>query len=231
MSSGSGTIALRKKDMNKFLKVVLILLALLGACFILLLSVVSSVLSLSSNPSVFQRTFYSDEQILPDHISYPVLMVLDRVRLEVATPIERVYLQTEYANRRLIYAQALLEKGNADLALTTLTKGQKYLLYAAIAVNDHNEVPRLKNHVIKTIQYHVRSIQATLDSDTAIFSDSQRASVNSLNEELLVVLSQLQSGSEPTPAASEPNPSEPATSKPVMSAPLMSEPVTNVTAK
>lgn len=182
--------------MNRFLKILLTVLALLSALFILVLSVLSSVLSLSSNPSILQRTLYTDEQILPDHVSYPVLMVLDRVRLEIATPIERVYLQTEYANRRLIYAQALLEKGNADLAVTTLTKGQKYLLYAAIAVNDHSEVPRLKNHVIKTIQYHVRSIQATLDSDNVLFSDSQRASVNSLNEELLVVLSQLQSNTE-----------------------------------
>lgn len=177
--------------MKLHIKVVLIVVALFLALFILGLSIVSSVLSVHSNPDILRRSLYIDDQVLPDHISYPVLMALDRARLEIATPVERVYLQTEYANRRLIYAEALLAKNNPDLAVTTLTKGQKYLLYAAIAVTDQDDIPRLKNHVIKTIQFHVRSIQHTLDSQSELFSDSQRASIVKLNEELLAVLGQL----------------------------------------
>lgn len=177
--------------MKLHIKVVLIVVALIFALLILGLSIVSSVLSVHTNPDILSRSLYVDDQVLPDHISYPLLMVLDRARLEIATPVERVYLQTEYANRRLIYAQALLEKNNPDLAVTTLTKGQKYLLYAAIAVADQEDVPRLKNHVTKTIQFHVRSIQHTLDTETELFSDSQRASIVKLNEELLAVLGQM----------------------------------------
>jgi len=87
--------------------------------------------------------------------------------------------------------ECIYKQNNPDLAVTTLTKGQKYLLYAAIAVTDQDDIPRLKNHVIKTIQFHVRSIQHTLDSQNELFSDSQRASIVKLNEELLAVLGQL----------------------------------------
>jgi len=81
--------------MKLHIKVVLIVVALFLALFILGLSIVSSVLSVHSNPDILRRSLYIDDQVLPDHISYPVLMALDRARLEIATPVERVYLQTE----------------------------------------------------------------------------------------------------------------------------------------
>ena len=71
--------------------------------------------------------FYIAKEILPDHSLYPILMVVDRLRLELAGPERRVYLLSSYANRRLFYSKKLLEKNDQVLALTTLSKAIKYI--------------------------------------------------------------------------------------------------------
>lgn len=165
-------------------------LALFAASTILILSLTSSVMRVHSADGLLNRSFYMDDQVLPDHITYPFLMAIDRLRLESATPTERIYLQTEYANRRLAYAIELFNREESDLAVTTLTKAQKYLLHAGHSVLYEQENPRLRAHLSKTIEYHVRQIDKTLDSQE--LSDSQRAAVDKLTEELLVMFGQLQ---------------------------------------
>jgi flagellin-specific chaperone FliS len=170
-------------------RVLLIVVGLASAVFILGLSLTSSVMSAHSSTGIMGRTFYVADKILPDHITYPVLMIIDRARLETATPLEKIYLMTEYANRRLVYASELYNKAQYDLAVTTLTKAQKYLLYAGgLVLNEHN-TDKHRFHVAKTIEYHLKYIDQTFHNED--LSDEHRAAIDKLNEELKVVHGQL----------------------------------------
>lgn len=98
------------------------------------------------------RRLYFNQEILPDHLLYPVAMVGDRARLVVATDVdERAQLQVLYAERRLDSAHKLIEKGESDLAITTLTKAQKYMLQAVAAVESHTVSSTTKSLVISAI--------------------------------------------------------------------------------
>jgi hypothetical protein len=169
-----------------------LLLAVFGffsAVLILSLSLTSFAMSAQSSVGVLDRSFAMDKKILPDHISYPFLMLIDRVRLESASPIEKIYLMTQYANRRLIYATELLNQERHDLAVTTLTKSQKYLLYAGGEVLNNNREEKYRLHVANTIEYHLKFINNVFQ-DQAL-SDEERAVIDKLNEELLVIQNEL----------------------------------------
>jgi hypothetical protein len=74
---------------------------------------------------------YMGRTILPDHLLYPAVMIGDRIKLQMAPHEESILLQVEYSDRRYRYAAELLHKGQPQLAFTTLTKSQKYLLMAS----------------------------------------------------------------------------------------------------
>lgn len=78
-------------------------------------------------------TWYWHKPILPDHLAYPALMLVDRLALESTKGTSaRVHMQVNYSHRRLQAAIDLVEKQKPGLALTALTKAQKYLNQAAI---------------------------------------------------------------------------------------------------
>jgi hypothetical protein len=170
----------------RFIGTVLALSAAAGVLFISL----STVSAVQSSSGVDQsKQFYMGETLLPDHVAYPVLMAVDRARLESATPVEQVYLKTEYANRRLEYAQQLLDKESSALAVTTLTKAQKYLLSAAHQAIETEMSDTVIKHIIATIEYH----QEQTSVIAVQLSDNERAVVDGLNEEFAVVVEQLKS--------------------------------------
>lgn len=74
---------------------------------------------------------YYTKEILPDHMLYPVLRLRDRIALESAMPQEQINLRIRYAEHRYEVSQKLLDKEDDSLALSTLSKSQKYLLTAA----------------------------------------------------------------------------------------------------
>lgn len=88
-------------------------------------------ISVGDGSRLMTRRMYVGEAILPDHVLYPALMIGDRVKLETASTENQVLLRVEYADRRFRYARELLEKEQPVLALTTLTKSQKYLFAAS----------------------------------------------------------------------------------------------------
>ncbi|MBU1033438.1 hypothetical protein KKI22_00615 [Patescibacteria group bacterium] len=105
-----------------------ILFAVAFSVFILLISLQSANKARMTNEGrLVSGKFYIAKEILPDHSLYPILMVVDRLRLELAGPERRVYLLSSYANRRLFYSKKLLEKNDQALALTTLSKAIKYI--------------------------------------------------------------------------------------------------------
>lgn len=105
-----------------------IFFAVVFSGFILLVSLQSANKArMVGDSKLMSSKFYVAKEILPDHSFYPLLMLVDRLRLELADEERRVYLLTAYAERRLFYSKKLLEKGNPALALTTLSKAVKYI--------------------------------------------------------------------------------------------------------
>jgi hypothetical protein len=157
--------------MSKFLKYFLIVLAFLISNFILLSSFnISSQSQMLDSGKLKTRKFYVQKEILPDHSLYPLLMLVDRFRLEMADRERRVYLSVAYAKRRLFYATRLVEKCEMSLALTTFTKSQKYLNEALIEVkeleltNTHDpSIEQLAFFVIEAVDYQQAVIADYID--------------------------------------------------------------------
>lgn len=148
----------------------------------------SSSFSSTGNFASSEKTLYFGEEILPDHIFYPVTMVLDRVQLETTDQNQRVFLQVEYSHRRLGYALELLEKGDQDLAITTVTKAEQYLHHAvqealALPVGDN-----VKQQLIKIVAYH----QHKLTEMKSNVTDANRAVLDNWISQDQALISQLQ---------------------------------------
>ncbi len=108
-----------------------VLSAIAIAVFILFVSLQSANQNQVKNTTTLvSGKFYVAREILPDHSLYPLLMTIDRLRLELASAEKRPYLLVAYSNRRLFYSQKLLEKGDRDLAFVTLNKALKYMSQA-----------------------------------------------------------------------------------------------------
>ncbi len=146
-----------------------------------------------------RKQFYMGETILPDHVAYPVLMAMDRARLEMDTPSERIYTQVEYSQRRFEYALALIEKNNLPLAVSTLTKSQKYLFQAAEELQTTEASPTAVAYVIKALNYYrfqLEDLKASLD-------DNDRPMIDQLIEHNQILTDKLVSQSATASASVE----------------------------
>ena len=130
-------------------------------------------------------------QVLPDHIAYPLLMAMDRFYLETAGQTERIYKQIEYADRRLFYTQELLAQKDTEklpLALSTLTKAEKYLIKASLESIEIKSDENVHNAILSSLQYHY----SQLEKLTHKFTDSQRSILDELREEESSLIEQFQ---------------------------------------
>ena len=114
-------------------------------------------------------------------------MVSDRVELEMADEHEQLYVKIQYAERRLGYAKQLLERGNTELALSTLTKAQKYLLSVGHSVLEHQLQGAIRARTSEEISFQVEQIRELLPQ----FSDEQIAVIEALLAENSVLEKQL----------------------------------------
>lgn len=157
-----------------------------GAVF-LSLSLVSQVSSHESS-RMSARELYWGEEILPDNVLYPGMMLMDRLQLENAEPTKQIYMRVVYAGRRLVYAQELLSKGKEDLAVTTLTKSQKYLLQAGKAtLESHTDNRELVEYLLKAYTFQLRELEKIEQQLT----DIAVLPLDSLTEECDFVFAQL----------------------------------------
>lgn len=164
---------------------------LLLGCAILGVSLSAGNTMVQSAGTTFEtskKQFYINEALLPDHVAYPALMVVDRMKLEMDTPEERVYTQIEYARRRFEYAQALLEKGNTGLALTTVTKAEKYLINAAHDALKLEQGDAQRRFVYRTLVYYDADLQKLKPQ----FPDADRPMIEQLQRELMALQLQLE---------------------------------------
>lgn len=122
---------------------------------------------------------YFSQEILPDHSLYKVMMAVDRLQLETASPQEQIYMRLEYATRRLEYAKTLLERENEPLALSTLLKSQQYLHEAVKASLKDTISQSTRDRVLKAVEFHSKEL-TTLAPD---FNDANRAQIDRLLKE------------------------------------------------
>jgi flagellin-specific chaperone FliS len=168
-------------------------LSLLGFLFgssILVISLFSATqVSSTGGTAASESKLYFSQEILPDHSFYKVMMAMDRLQLETASPQEQIFMRVEYANRRLDYAKALLEKDKEDLAFTTLLKSQQYLHQAvqnALAADVPNSV---KERVSKAVAYHTQELRQMAPGLT----DANRAQLDRIVKEHDIYVASLKS--------------------------------------
>ncbi|MDH5533397.1 MAG: DUF5667 domain-containing protein [Candidatus Pacebacteria bacterium] len=174
----------------KPLKITFSIFGLFVASAVLAVSLASSVPSAYSAGDKFKsndKQFYLNGEILPDHTLYPVVMAADKLKLEMANPQEKINIYTTYANLRLSAVESLLEKDNPQLALTTLTKSQKYLLRAASETINQDSSQATKLHVLKTLLYHTNKHQQLKEQ----FSAEEKNIIDQLDMECLVFVDSL----------------------------------------
>lgn len=172
------------------LKIIISFLGLGIAIFILAVSLVSStpsVYSAGEQPKTNDKEFYLDGDILPDHVLYPLVMAADKFKLQTASPEQRLNLYITYANLRLDSTEELLNKNNQPLALTTLTKSQKYLIQAAQATLDQQPAAPTTSFVYKTLLYHLNRHQQLKTH----FTDNEKNVIDQLDHEIMVFVDSL----------------------------------------
>jgi len=166
-------------------------LALLTGGAILFVSLAagnSTVLSSTGDYHETSRKQFYLGQILPDHVAYPVLMAIDRVKLDTAAPEDRIYLELDYAQHRFTAANALLDEHKSDLALTTFTKAQKYLLEACVEAQEDTIPQSIKLDTIKAVDFYNHSIEDIRSQ----FDDQQQSVLDHQTQELKVLRGQLE---------------------------------------
>jgi hypothetical protein len=182
--------------MSKLLKYFLLVSALFLAIFVLLVSFnISSQSEMLGSSSIKSRKFYVKKEILPDHSLYPLLMIVDRFRLAMADRERRVYLLMAYAQRRLFYAIRLIEKDELSLALSTLTKSQKYLneaLLSTKSLKETNLYDSSYEELVFFILEESAGYQKSVSEYLEFFAESDRNVLNCLSSETTLLREQLQ---------------------------------------
>jgi len=81
-----------------------------------------------SDTSEINYQFPSAGEVLPDNPLWPLKALRDKIwYLITPSPLKKAELALLFSDKRLVSAQTLLEKGKPDIAISTLTKGEKYL--------------------------------------------------------------------------------------------------------
>lgn len=129
------------------------------------------------------RAMYFKGVVLPDHSAYPVIAGMDRVLLWTAEADKKDEIKLEYAERRLKYAAELLRKRQVELAASTITKSQKYVLEVAHSFLN-GESSLSQQTVIKHMESHISSLELI----RSFFGLSNESSITILIEEEQAVL-------------------------------------------
>jgi len=122
----------------------------------------------SNSDKVSKKTLYFG-RVLPDHSLYPVLMVFDKGLVSLSSEKAEISLRIKMAQDRMVSSQMLLEKGNEPLALSTMTKSQKYLILAAQNfLQLEEDSPELKIELITAFKQNTSGLKKCQDKFTNI---------------------------------------------------------------
>ena len=134
-----------------------------AAIFILFISFMSASRVYSGDSFAASRSsLYWGTQLLPDHILYPISAGFDRLQLQLSPAKSRPLIQVALAYRRLAAAEALVQKGKKNIALSTLTKSIKYMNQAGHVVLSSRKTDITPNQMQSILaQYEVEYDQLT----------------------------------------------------------------------
>ncbi len=159
-------------------KLIFAVLSVLVGVFIFTSSLVASSQKQDNADSdrVSRKQLYFGKKILPDHIFYPALMVVDKSLLFITSGESEVFLRIRLAQDRMISANSLLDKNEEGLAFSTLTKSQKYLLLASqefLVLESHSkEVGIALLTALEENTQHMKIIQKRFKNvDTSTIND------------------------------------------------------------
>lgn len=168
-------------------------LSLLAAGFVLFFSLWRLNLSLVGNSDrAVTESMPASERLkelvtppfLPDHPLYLLGMLSDRVDLLLSSPEERFALKLKLADTRLATSQILITKKRPSLALTTLTKAEKYIISAA------EDLPKLdsqkQNDAMAMLSNTIKTHQTVLIAMKPDFDGAGQADIDALVEQILV---------------------------------------------
>lgn len=94
---------------------------------------VKSVLVLSETDYNIEYNFAYPGKILPDSFFWPLKALRDKIWLTITTDqLKKVELRVLFADKRLGGATKLIEENKNEIALSTLTKAEKYLEEASL---------------------------------------------------------------------------------------------------
>ncbi len=166
-------------------KYIFAVLSVLVGVFIFTSSLVASSQKQDTADSdrISRKQLYFGEKILPDHILYPALMVIDKGLLLITSGESEIFLRIRMAQDRMISANSLLDKNEEGLAFSTLTKSQKYLLLAAqeflVLESQSDEVGRAlltaleeNTQNMKIIQKRFKNVDKSVINDLVIESET-----------------------------------------------------------
>lgn len=127
-------------------------------------------------------------KVLPDHVFYPILMVMDRAVLSLSFGESSIYNKLTLSKDRLKSAKLLLDKHEEELALSTITKSQKYVLSAA------HEVLENKNSSVTAREAVKEALLVTKDNLPKLkekFQEQDTTVIDKLVAETEILFSQM----------------------------------------
>jgi hypothetical protein len=157
------------------------ILFLLFGGLVMILSLLSAnrIFSQDDDFSLTQQQFYFQKEILPDHLLYPLLMIVDRSKLLMADEEQQVGLQTTYAWQRLEHTEILLERGYRSLSFSTLTKAYKYYHQALLSARELELTADQRQALIDDADHFVNQAEKLFTS----FTDVERQELSRLQAE------------------------------------------------
>lgn len=169
---------------NKRLYWLFVVAMLTMGILIFSLSLLMAFVRLDNEQTGDSAVIYFDHPILPDHLFYPLLMVGDQLELVFTNRENKLFLQMDFAIRRLEAAHGLLALGKTNLAFTTLGKAHQYLLQ----VNE-----QLLTHAVFSQYQHLGKnlsnfFLADYEELRPQLTDSQQANLENMRQELLCYL-------------------------------------------
>ena len=174
---GAHMFANHKKAYGWF-ALLMILLGLTIFVFSLVAAMSSSKITLHEQG----KSLYFNRKILPDHVFYPFLMIVNRLELETSNEVEKIILRAEYAQKRLDSTKGLLEKEKKDLAYVTLGKAHQYLLRA----NQDSLISNESTENLAFIRDLNQKFMQEYESLKSSFDDAQQSRLQVMIEELKV---------------------------------------------
>lgn len=110
--------------------------------------------------------------ILPDNPLYFLKVLRDHILLFFTKdPVRKVQLNLLFSDKRLVMGRELWDKNEYGLSIDTITKGEKYLLTAAVELNDIKKTGDLPPGLADKLDLAAKKHEETINGIIANGSD------------------------------------------------------------